>query len=37
MNIRNIGIIISREYATRVRKKSFLVITFIVPVLFALL
>ena len=37
MDIRNIGIIISREYATRVRKKSFLVITFIVPVLFALL
>ena len=37
MNIRNIGVIISREYATRVRKKSFLVITFIVPVLFALL
>ncbi len=36
MNIRNIGIIISREYMTRVRKKSFLVITFIVPLLFAL-
>lgn len=37
MNFRNIGVIISREYATRVRKKSFLAITFIVPVLFALL
>ncbi len=37
MNIRNIGIIISREYMTRVRKKSFLVITFIVPLLFAVL
>lgn len=37
MNFRNIGIIISREYATRVKKKSFLVITFIVPVLFVLL
>lgn len=37
MNIRNIGVIISREYMTRVRKKSFLVITFIVPVLFAVL
>ncbi|MCM1501300.1 MAG: ABC transporter permease [Bacteroidales bacterium] len=37
MNFRNIGIIISREYTTRVKKKSFLVITFIVPVLFVLL
>ncbi|MDE5890004.1 MAG: ABC transporter permease, partial [Bacteroidales bacterium] len=37
MNFRNIGIIISREYMTRVKKKSFLVITFIVPVLFVLL
>lgn len=37
MNFRNIGVIISREYATRVKKKSFLAITFIVPVLFALL
>ncbi len=35
MNIRNIGVIISREYMTRVRKKSFLVITFVVPLLFA--
>ena len=35
MKLRNIGIIISREYLTRVRKKSFLITTFIVPVLFA--
>ena len=35
MKIRNIGIIISREYMTRVRKKSFLLTTFLVPVLFA--
>ena len=33
--MRNIGIIISREYLTRVRKKSFLVTTFLVPVIFA--
>jgi len=31
------GLIIAREYNTRVRKKSFLLITFITPVLFALL
>ena len=37
MKFRNIGVIISREYMTRVRKKSFLVITFVVPVLMALL
>ena len=37
MNVKNIGIIISREYGTRVRKKSFLLITFLVPVLFAAL
>ncbi len=37
MNFRNIGVIISREYVTRVKKKSFLVITFVVPVLFVLL
>ncbi len=36
MKFRNIGVIISREYVTRVRKKSFLVITFVVPMLFAL-
>ena len=35
MKLRNIGIIISREYLTRVKKKSFLITTFIVPVLFA--
>lgn len=35
MKMRNIGIIISREYLTRVKKKSFLLTTFIVPVLFA--
>ncbi|MCD8313635.1 MAG: ABC transporter permease [Bacteroidales bacterium] len=34
MNFRNIGIIISREYSTRVHKKSFLFITFGVPLLF---
>ena len=37
MNFRNIGIIISREYMTRVKKKSFIVITFVVPVLFVIL
>ncbi len=37
MNFRNIGVIISREYVTRVKKKSFLVITFVVPVLFVLM
>lgn len=35
MKFRNIGIIISREYLTRVKKKSFLLTTFLVPVLFA--
>ena len=35
MKIRNIGVIISREYLTRVKKKSFLLTTFLVPVLFA--
>ncbi|MBQ3613670.1 MAG: ABC transporter permease [Bacteroidales bacterium] len=35
MKIRNIKTIISREYMTRVRKKSFLLTTFLVPVLFA--
>ncbi len=35
MKLRNIGIIISREYLTKVKKKSFLLTTFIVPVLFA--
>ena len=35
MKARMIGTVISREYATRVKKKSFLVTTFLVPVLFA--
>ena len=33
--MRNIGIIISREYTTRVKKKSFLITTFLVPIIFA--
>ena len=37
MNFRNIGLVIGREYNTRVRKKSFLILTFVVPVLFAVL
>ncbi len=36
MNLRNVNIIIEREYMTRVRKKSFLLITFLTPILFAL-
>ena len=35
MKLRNISTIISREYLTRVKKKSFLLSTFLVPVLFA--
>ena len=35
MKMRNIKTIISREYLIRVKKKSFLVTTFLVPVLFA--
>ena len=35
MNFRNIGVVISREYMTRVKKKSFLLITFLGPILFA--
>lgn len=35
MKFKNIGVIISREYLTRVKKKSFLLTTFLVPVLFA--
>ena len=35
MKLRNISTIISREYMTRVKKKSFLLTTFLVPVLFA--
>lgn len=35
MSTRTIGIVIRREYLNKVKKKSFLLITFIVPVLFA--
>ncbi len=35
MKMRNISTIISREYLTRVKKKSFLITTFLVPILFA--
>ena len=35
MKIRNISTIISREYLTRVKKKSFLLTTFLVPIFFA--
>lgn len=35
MNISKLGIIIRREYLNKVRKKSFLIITFLAPVLFA--
>mgnify|MGYP002624095433 CR=1 FL=1 len=37
MNFRTVGLVIGREYNTRVRKKSFLILTFVVPILFALL
>ena len=37
MNLRTIGIVINREYSVRVRKKSFLLTTFITPILFAAL
>ncbi|MCQ2176412.1 MAG: ABC transporter permease [Bacteroidales bacterium] len=37
MNIKTIGIIISREYLNKVKKKSFLITTFVVPVLMAAL
>ena len=37
MKLRNIKTIISREYLIRVKKKSFLVTTFLVPILFAAL
>lgn len=33
MRIKNIGIVIGREYSTRVRKKSFIITTLLVPVL----
>lgn len=35
MNFRKLGIIIEREYLNKVKKKSFLLITFLAPVLFA--
>ncbi len=37
MNINTLGIIIQREYLNKVKKKSFLIITFLAPVLFAAL
>lgn len=37
MNFRTIGLVIGREYNTRVKKKSFLILTFVVPILFAAL
>ena len=37
MNLHTINIIIRREYLTRVKKKSFIITTFLVPVLFAAL
>lgn len=36
MNLRTIGVIINREYSTRVKKKTFFLTTFLVPVLLAL-
>lgn len=36
MNLRTIGVIINREYSTRVKKKTFLLTTLLVPVLLAL-
>lgn len=35
MKLRNVGVIISREYLTKVKKKSFLITTFVVPIIFA--
>ncbi len=35
MNLSKTGIVISREYLNKVKKKSFLITTFVVPVLFA--
>ena len=35
MNIKKLGIIIQREYLNKVKKKSFLLITFLTPLLFA--
>ena len=35
MNLHIVNIIIKREYLTRVKKKSFIITTFLVPILFA--
>ena len=35
MNIKKLGIIIQREYLNKVKKKSFLLITFLAPIVFA--
>lgn len=35
MNLRTTGTVIAREYTTRVKKKSFILTTFLVPLLFA--
>lgn len=37
MNLHIVNIIIKREYLTRVKKKSFIITTFLVPILFAVL
>lgn len=37
MNLHILGVIIGREYTTRVKKKSFIILTFLVPILFAAL
>ncbi|MCR5325591.1 MAG: ABC transporter permease [Bacteroidales bacterium] len=37
MNFKTLGIIIQREYLNKVKKKSFLIITFLAPILFAAL
>ena len=37
MNMHILGVIIGREYTTRVKKKSFIILTFVVPLLFAAL
>ena len=37
MNLQKTGIVITREYLNKVKKKSFLITTFVVPILFAAL
>ncbi|MCR5520039.1 MAG: ABC transporter permease, partial [Bacteroidales bacterium] len=37
MNFHRTGIVLTREYLNKVKKKSFLITTFLVPVLFAAL